>query len=121
MRAVSVKTLRTLADVGVALAILAAVIFIIGVFVIGWLTPVQAQTRPPMMCAPYEDVKKGLAKKHNERLVAVGIHAQGDRLVQIFASPDGATFAIIIFHQNGRACIPASGTDWIAIPQGDPA
>jgi hypothetical protein len=61
-------------------------------------------------CAPFDVAAAFHANKLNETRVAQGI-IEG-HMVMIFASPEGATWSLVIVNHEGVACLKARGTDW---------
>ena len=68
---------------------------------------VQAQD-----CAPYAVVIKTLASEYGEARVAYGVALGGQGIVEIFATPSGSTFTILIRRTDGIACAAAAGENW---------
>ena len=82
-------------------------------------TSVQAQ----QACGPRDTVVSHLLDKYDEVQVAVGLMDSSSRLVEVFASPDGATFTILSSTSNGMTCMLSSGTNFLLISPvvpGDP-
>jgi hypothetical protein len=61
-------------------------------------------------CAPFDVAAAFHANKLNETRVAQGI-IEG-HMVMIFASPEGASWSLVIVNHEGVACLKARGTDW---------
>ena len=55
-----------------------------------------------------------LYKKFKESLIIAGLAANGS-VMEVFSSPDGNTWTVILTDANGRSCIVASGEAWITI------
>jgi hypothetical protein len=72
---------------------------------------VAAQEQP--QCGPHEEVAKALTEKYSERVVSAGMTANGSRLVELFVSPTTGTWTLLITDMDGKACMTASGDDWI--------
>ncbi len=69
-----------------------------------------AQTRN---CGMIDEVRRMLTEKYHEAVVGHGVAAAGQVLMTIYASPDGATWSIVMTRaRDGMACITAEGTDW---------
>jgi hypothetical protein len=73
------------------------------------LTPWPAHGQ--RFCAPRADLLKAFAQQHQEKPVSMGLAATGG-VIEVLASPDGATFTMIITLVNGWSCILANGEDW---------
>lgn len=66
-------------------------------------------------CAPL-DVLAGLARRDfDEQRIGQGVHQSG-QLVELLASPDGATWSLLIVWPNRHACLLDVGESWIATP-----
>jgi hypothetical protein len=69
-------------------------------------SPAAAQ----QICAPLEQLSQVLREDHREVPVAMGDAPRG-RIV-VFASPDGASWTILIVNPTGVACVAADGVRW---------
>lgn len=55
---------------------------------------------------------------YREDPAAIGLSESG-RLMEVFASPDGRTWTIVMTTPDGLACIMAAGKNWdVIIPPG---
>ena len=79
------------------------------IFVAVLLWAAVAEAAP--FCDDRRNIAEKLNKKHDEQSVAVGLGNNGG-LLEIFASPNGETWSIIISNTKGRACIIAAGEGW---------
>lgn len=68
-------------------------------------------------CAPLDTIVTRLAQKFAERPVAGGKTGDGNA-VTVFASPDGATFTVVMVAPSGLACAMTAGSGWTLL--GDP-
>jgi hypothetical protein len=68
-----------------------------------------ASAAPP--CGPRADVVGELEQRYREAPVAVGLAGNGT-LVEVLASPDGATWTILQTAPSGLACLVAAGESW---------
>ena len=60
-----------------------------------------------------------LDNRYSEQRIAVGLE-NNSRLLEVFASADGATWTMAITTPNGTTCVVAAGVDWLDIePEGD--
>jgi hypothetical protein len=71
---------------------------------------VQAQA----LCLKRETMIKELKKQFNEVPISIGL--AGDKIIEIFASPNGETFTIIFTTKEGITCPIAAGEDWVNSP-----
>lgn len=72
-------------------------------------------------CPVYQDMKTFLMEKYNELPSGSGIAAKGKAAVIVFASPGGATWSIAVIGEDGRACMLATGDNWLdVIPPKEP-
>jgi len=58
---------------------------------------------------------KHLDGKFDEAPVAAGLAANGS-VLEVFTSPDGVTWTIVLTQPNGATCVMASGESWMGIP-----
>lgn len=58
---------------------------------------------------------KHLDGKFDEAPVAAGLAANGS-VLEVFTSPDGITWTIVLTQPNGATCVMASGESWMGIP-----
>lgn len=66
-------------------------------------------------CAPL-DVLAGLARRDfGERRIGQGVNQTG-QVVELLASPDGATWSLLVVWPNRHACLLDAGESWIATP-----
>lgn len=68
-----------------------------------------AQAQPA--CGPRAQVLAWLAASYREAPVAAGVSGQG-ALVEVLASPDGATWTILVTAPTGRTCVVGAGEGW---------
>lgn len=81
--------------------------------------PAPAQAAPS--CASHEEALALLAKKYQERRIAVGVTSAGG-LVEVLASADGGTWTILVTAPNGQSCIVSAGEGWqVVTPKGPEA
>ena len=62
-------------------------------------------------CAPHTDVVALLSQQHGEVMIGVGLDQRGV-LTELFTSPGGATWSIIVTKPGGLACMVSAGTGW---------
>ena len=58
---------------------------------------------------------KHLEDKFDESPVSAGIAANGS-VLEVFTSPDGLTWTIVLTAPNGQTCVMASGESWMGMP-----
>jgi hypothetical protein len=80
----------------------------LSILAIGITTPVVAQQ--PQQCDKRPLVIERLSSKYAEVTIGAGVTSSG-RLVELLASPDGATWTIIITNQ-GVSCLVGAGEGW---------
>jgi hypothetical protein len=79
----------------------------------GSLAPAPADAAPA--CHRYGDVAKALAEGFAERPVAFGVQSDGT-LMQVFASPSGDTWTVVLTDAGGKSCVVAEGVRWESLP-----
>lgn len=62
-------------------------------------------------CSPRAEVLDHLAAAFGEAPIAVGFASNG-ALLELLASPDGASWTVILSAANGMSCLLAAGRDW---------
>lgn len=77
----------------------------------GAITIAKAQDQP--ICAETATIKRVL-KKAGELPTSGGLLPQNGVLLEIYASPNGRTFSLVITDQHGQSCITKVGTDWVS-------
>ena len=87
-------------------AILSAAILLIA-------SPVAAQS-DNQICVSHADWAKSLRMGYQENVVAAGMTA-GGIFLEVFSSPDGETWSILITYPAGLTCGLASGKGWSTI------
>jgi hypothetical protein len=90
-------------------AILAAVLMVIGSFVSSGTASAQTAGIDRAL------VVKQLLEKHAEKPVGMGIAANGG-VVELFTSPDGGTWTLIMTMPNGKSVMLGAGQDWATAP-----
>lgn len=63
-------------------------------------------------CAPYAEQARQLAERFGETVVGVGVLPDGV-VIELFATPDGGTWTLLLRPDADRACLAAAGTDWV--------
>jgi len=62
-------------------------------------------------CASHEAVSKQLEQRYAEVPVAMGL-ADSGKLLQVFASADGASWTVVLTRPDGTSCVAAAGRYW---------
>lgn len=75
--------------------------------------------RPSDQCNTYKKGRAHLEKTYGEVVVYRGLASNGN-LIEVLVSPGGKSWSIIVIFPNGRACITASGEDWIDVNKAKP-
>lgn len=57
-----------------------------------------------------------LARGYDESPAALGVAGRGGGLVELFRSPHGETWTLLLVLPDGRACMIAAGEDWQPLP-----
>jgi hypothetical protein len=85
--------------------------------VLALATPAAAQPR----CLPADDMREALARA-GEEPAGVGLTAAG-HMLEVWASPDGRTWTILVTGAGGVSCIAAHGHSYAPVrpPKGAPA
>ena len=65
--------------------------------------------------AELKSIVKQLLEKHAEKPVGMGIAANGG-VVELFTSPDGGTWTLIMTMPNGKSVMLGAGQDWATAP-----
>ncbi len=72
-----------------------------------------AQDAPQMGCAKWGDMNEALKKEYKEEPTGPAGLIGDKVMIQVYLSPNGATFTVVAIKADGMACPVASGTDWI--------
>lgn len=70
-------------------------------------------------CDTHDAALALLAKKYQERRVALGVTNAGG-LVEVLTSDNGVTWTILVTAPNGVSCIVSAGEGWRTIKPEDP-
>jgi len=76
---------------------------------VGFLTDGTGAPHPT--CAPRDVQTKWLAQSHKETPVGRGVTASGN-LVEVYASPDGASWTLLATDPRKISCIIGAGVAW---------
>ncbi|PKP85855.1 MAG: hypothetical protein CVT80_00385 [Alphaproteobacteria bacterium HGW-Alphaproteobacteria-2] len=80
-------------------------------------SPAEAQAA----CGGRSEMVRRLAQGFGE--VQVGSGLSGERIVEVWAAPDGGTWTILVTTPGGISCLAAAGEGWVAapdVPVGEP-
>ena len=72
---------------------------------------VVAANAAAFACGKRSDLLAKLLSQHSEVPVAIGLSNTGG-VIEVLASPDGATFTIIMTQPGGVTCLLAAGEYW---------
>jgi len=75
----------------------------------------EALAQDEVPCGPRGTVVAGLTRQYGEAPTGIGIAANGG-VVEHFASPDGATWTLVITLPNGLTCHLMDGESWEKLP-----
>ena len=64
-------------------------------------------------CLPHAQMVDLLAGRYSEQPVSAGLE-NGGRLLELFTTPDRATWTLVMTSPNGMACAVAVGLEWQA-------
>ncbi len=92
--------LRVFGAVGIALALLLAVV-----------APASAQTA----CATHARVAKQLESRFAEAPIAIGLASNGG-VIELFSTGDGSTWTLVMTMPDGKSCPVAAGQGWESLP-----
>ena len=87
------------------------------------LTPGLAAAQ--QQCGPRTAVIERLSEDYGETRQSIGL-AQGNRVIEVFASPDSGTWTITVTLPNGMTCLVAAGVAFEMVaaeaePEGTPS
>ncbi len=92
--------LRVFGAVGIALALLLAVV---------------AQASAQSVCATHARVAKQLESRFAEAPIAIGLASNGG-VIELFSTGDGSTWTIVLTLPDGMSCVMATGQGWESLP-----
>ncbi len=74
------------------------------------------------LCLDREKLAQALDGRYSEKPVAAGLNSAG-KLLEVFASGDGASWTMIVTTPEGVSCVIATGEQWLSSekPLYDPA
>ncbi|WP_025899847.1 hypothetical protein [Sneathiella glossodoripedis] len=104
-KAINIVRMRSVISIGLSVLVFAAMMVSFQV------TEASAQNA----CFERGALIKHLDGKFQEAPVAAGLAANGS-VLEVFTSPDGVTWTIVLTQPNGATCVMASGESWMGIP-----
>lgn len=75
----------------------------------------SAASAMAIQCGPTEAVLTGLASRYQEQIVSRGLMPDGS-MAMVAATPDGATWTLLLVKPDGQTCMMAAGRDWETFP-----
>lgn len=64
------------------------------------------------LCGKRADLIAPLTKSYKEKSTSLGITTGSNSVLEVFQSPGGKTWTILITQPNGKSCLLFSGFDW---------
>ncbi|MEH6525908.1 MAG: hypothetical protein V7723_07520 [Sneathiella sp.] len=86
--------------------------FLLAAFLAVFLCPNLALAQSA--CFNRTDLIKHLSGKFEEAPIAAGLAANGS-VLELFVSPEGETWTIILTRPDGITCVKASGESWMGM------
>jgi|TARA_Y100000310_G_scaffold138368_1_gene137352 hypothetical protein len=74
--------------------------------------PKQQALYGQFLCVERAPLVAELLKTHQEKLLGVGLLNE-EALLEVYVSPGGATFTVILTTATGLACLVGAGHDWV--------
>ncbi len=105
LSAYSILRMRSVISIGLSVLVFAAMMVSFQV------TEATAQNA----CFERGALIKHLNGKFDEAPIAAGLAANGS-VLEVFTSPDGVTWTIVLTQPDGATCVMASGESWMGIP-----
>ena len=93
-----------------AFPIIAAISLAVTVL-LGTQAPASAETA----CLPHAEVAKRLGDRYAETPVGIELASNGG-LIELFSSPDGSTWTMVMTTPTGVSCVMAAGEAWQNFP-----
>lgn len=81
------------------------------------VAPVAVQAQA---CGQRGTIAEVLSGTYGETMRAVG-QIDGKTVLEVWATPDGATWSLLVTKASGLSCILHAGTDWLQAPPDPPA
>ena len=64
-----------------------------------------------VICNPRSDFVEYLKENYDEEPLAFGLNIDG-RVLEMFGTPDGETWTMLITDESGISCVVTSGKNW---------
>lgn len=90
---------------------LAVALFIASIAVVIFITAGAARSEEQLQCGPRERVIANALRLFGEVPIGGGLISD-KAMLQVLASPDGATFSVLAVDARGMACLLAAGFGW---------
>ena len=86
------------------------------------LATVATNAEAQQLCLLHDVAVEKLMQQHDEQVIGRGLASNGQRMVEVFVSPDGS-WTLTTTDIQGRTCVMASGDSWMEVQPviGDPA
>lgn len=68
------------------------------------------------LCMPRDKIIEVLNTRYAEEPISRGL-ASGGQMVEVFSSPDGDTWTLLLTAPDGISCMMAEGQGWSSLPQ----
>ncbi len=68
------------------------------------------------LCMPRDKIIEMLNTRYAEEPISRGL-ASGGQMVEVFSSPDGDTWTLLLTAPDGISCMMAEGQGWSSLPQ----
>lgn len=110
MRTTPYYSTRRGARIGLgAIFLLASVFFVFAMLLGRLVTPTKAQVVQPPICDTRETIINLLTgARYEEAQRALGV-VSDHSIMEVYATPDGSTWSVVVSHKNGRTCLIAAG------------
>lgn len=67
------------------------------------------------LCMPRDKIIEVLNSRYAEEPISRGL-ASGGQMVEVFSSPDGDTWTLLLTAPDGTSCLMAEGQGWSSLP-----
>jgi len=97
------------------LAIVAFVVMMLGTFAFNTSALAQSVNEAMVQGVDRTEIAKELSQKHAEKPVGMGLAKNGG-IIELFSSPDGDTWTLIMTMPNGKSFLLGAGESWAGAP-----
>ncbi len=96
--------------------ILGAMVMTLGLLlaIMAGARPANAQAGGRIACTAHDDVVEQLGRRFAEERVALGVASNGG-LIEVYSTPSGSTWTIVVTTPRGLSCPVTAGEDWYSI------